>query len=767
MRRRVAVTGLGVICGAGKTAETFGKALAEGTRGFSKLTVPHIAYLKADHAALVGDFSVFPEDEALAAGLDRYIQLALYAGRSALCHAGLNAPLGARAGVVLGTCSGGMLSTEKQAQDRLLGIENLSEIDYLSARYYGAARALAALSGASGPTATVVTACAAGTGASAHGADLIRAGMCDAVLVGGADSFALTTLVGFDGLKAVCEGMCAPFSENIGLNLGEGAAVLVLESFERAAARGATIYAELLGSGLSNDAYHATSPDPSGKGQIAAMARALEDAGISPERVDYVNAHGTGTRANDSVESRAVSRLLGERAASVPMSSTKSMIGHCLGAAGALEAAAVILAARSGILPPTSGFTGAREGCTLDYVPDAGRPFDGSVCLSNSFGFGGNNACLVLDTNPSPQGLQTQIEQTKTPRIVLTGWGAIHPLGMDRPETEPHPKTSITEVPRIPGAAPDSVALVPELDFRRVDRRLDVRNMDRCAKYLTAAARLALEHAELAVRPNIASEIGLVVGQSFGPSEAEAVHVRGVLENDFRLDRVDAFPYVVQNEAAGNAARALLLKGHSTVFSTGWGAGLAALVGAAIGLACGHSRCIVAAAADEVSERVLSDGRAAGIYGESAAVPGEGAAAAVLETLENVSARKSNIYAELLGFGAASDTRSELGQCITGDSATAALSEAIRRAGISGTDVRWTATSKDMGPVSHLEEAALSALCPQAAPLSVDPGLGFAEASLSLLQLCRAVRSASSGEIIAGLSLSREGVAYAAIVRRG
>lgn len=765
MKLRVAVTGLGVICGAADSLQTFASALKHGKRGFSKLTDPRAAHLKADHAALVDVVSLSPEDECFVGNMDRFVRLALFALRQAVVDAGLVTPLGPRAAIVLGTCSGGMRSTELQIENRLRGIETLSALDYFSARYYSGAKVLANVVGASGPTATVVTACAAGTGAAAHGVDLIRTGLCDIALVGGSDSFALSTLVGFDALKAVCEGMCSPFSENIGLNLGEGSGFLVLERLDWAKERGASVIGEILGSGLSNDAYHATSPDPSGKGQTAAMTRALANAGIGADRVDYVNAHGTGTRANDAVESRAVARILNERSAAVPVSSTKSMIGHCLGAAGALEAAAVLIAAQAGTIPPTAGFTVPREGCSLDYVSDCNRPFNGSIVLSNSFGFGGSNACLVLDTKPNLH--RSDPPQLNRLRPVITGWGAIHPLGCERMGMLNETKLGIAEMTRLPMATAKQVALVPEVDARTIDRRLDFKNMDLCSKYLTAAARLALEHAQIPMRPNVTAEIGMVVGASFGPGAAEAAHVEGVLENRYRLDRVDAFPYVVQNETAGHAARALLLKGHNTVFSTGWGAGLAALTGGAAALQCGHGDTLIAAAADEVTERFFRDAQAANIYGSSASVVmGEGAAAVVLESREAAERRNASIFGEILGYGAATDITGDVLECITSDSAIAALSQALDRAGRCGREVRWAAYSYENGPLSHLEGEAVRKVCPAAQPVTAALGLGFSEAALCLIQLNRALQLASEGDVIAALSISREGLAYAVVVER-
>lgn len=763
MKRRIAVTGIGLICGVASSADKLAEALKEGKNGFTELTDPRLAHLKADHAALVKEICLSAKDEALTRDMDRVVRLSVFALRQALTHAGLTAPLGPRAATVLGTCSGGMLSTEKQFENKQNGSFALTEPDYFSARYYSAAKTAALAAGASGPTAAVVTACAAGTGAISYGADLIRAGLCDVSLAGGADTFAVSTLIGFDALKAVCKGVCTPFSENIGLNLGEGAGFLVLESMEHARRRGATVLGEILGSGLSNDAYHATSPDPSGKGQTAAVERALLDAGVEYHQIDYISAHGTGTRANDAVESRAIARLLKEKSDKTPISSTKSMIGHCLGAAGALEAAAVLVAAREKVLPPTAGFTVPREGCSLDYVPELGRPMGDSIVLSNSFGFGGNNACLVLSTGSNPEA---PVEKKETPamRPVITGTGTVHALGLGRETLDDDSRTGITRVTRFQTTDERADAgFVPNIDFREVDRRLDLRHMDLCSKYLTVASRLALKNADIPIKPSATANIGMVSGLSFGPSVAEAAHVQSVIENNWKLGRVDSFPYVVQNGTAGHAARALLLKGHNTVLSTGRGAGLAALVSAASAVELGHAQTLAAAASDELSERSFGDARAAGIYGDRT-VPGEGAAAFVVESKEAASVRGANVCAEIIGYGAATDVENRV--CITKDSALSALTSAVERAGIHGSDIRRIAVLGTDCVVGALEEEAAKETCPRAERISAARQIGVPEASLCLINLDRALYLSSPGDAVAGLSLSREGLAHAVILRR-
>jgi 3-oxoacyl-(acyl-carrier-protein) synthase len=260
--------------------------------------------------------------------------------------------------------------------------------------------------GATGPLTTISTACASGTQAIGNGLDLIRSGKVDMVIVGGVDCLIRKeVLAAFDVMTAVARNYQAapgqasrPFDANrAGFVMSEGAGVLILESLAHAQARKARIYAEISGQGASSDAAHIASPEAEGLGAQKAMRWALQDAAIDPDQVDYINAHGTGTKLNDSTETKAIKQVFGQRAYEIPISSTKSMIGHSMGASGALEAIACIMAIKDGIVPPTINYETSDPDCDLDYVPNTSRQATVHIALSNSFGFGGQNACLVLN----------------------------------------------------------------------------------------------------------------------------------------------------------------------------------------------------------------------------------------------------------------------------------------------------------------------------------------------------------------------------------
>jgi nodulation protein E len=306
-------------------------------------------------------------------------------------------PLRQRTAVVTGSCLGGQITEEEGYIDLFArGRARMHPFSIPRAMANAGASAIAMEMGLRGPALTISTACSSSNHALGQALTLVRHGAAEVALAGGSEApFCRGHLKAWEALRAVSPDTCRPFSrDRSGLVLGEGGAILVLEELGRARARGARIYAELAGAGMSADAFHLTQPSP--EGAAAAISAALADAGMAPEEVGYVNAHGTGTTANDPAETRALRIALGEHAARVAVSSTKSMHGHALGAAGALEAVATVLALEQGTLPPTANFTTPDPECDLDVIPNTARPTAVGAALSNSFAFGGLNAVLAF-----------------------------------------------------------------------------------------------------------------------------------------------------------------------------------------------------------------------------------------------------------------------------------------------------------------------------------------------------------------------------------
>lgn len=406
--KRVVITGMGVITPIGHQVDIFWEKLTSGTSGISKIDHMDVSEYKTGIAGVVRDF-----DAEAAVGrrevrrMDRYCQFAVAAAKQALEDANLeiNANNEERVGVYIGSGIGGihtMLDNYRTLLSRGPGRVSPTVVPMMIANM--AAAQVSILYGAKGPSLAPVTACATGNNAIGEAFKLIQRGGADAVIAGGAEATVIDlALAGFGNATALStrggapEQASRPFdAQRDGFVAAEGAGVLVLESLEHAERRGARIHAELVGYGSTSDAYHIVATDPEGSGAYRAMRDALADAGLAADELDTINAHATSTPAGDLSETLAIKRLLGRRAYDVPISANKSMLGHMLGAAGGVEAVALIKTLQDGIIPPTINLDNPDPQCDLDYVPHVARRAELQYGLSSSFGFGGHNAVLVF-----------------------------------------------------------------------------------------------------------------------------------------------------------------------------------------------------------------------------------------------------------------------------------------------------------------------------------------------------------------------------------
>jgi 3-oxoacyl-[acyl-carrier-protein] synthase II len=398
----IVITGLGVTSAFGPDCAAFLAGLRRGQTAIGPLSRFDGSGSRSELVGQAPD-PVFPSSFVVPAQASRPDQFGLQATLAAIVDAGLSATALHRAAVSFGTGVGGAEHTEGYLRT-LLQKQGLPPASLLVAHQPAAVTDLVARAiGSQGPRATFMTACSSSALAISQGRDLILLGQADVAICGGAEGLCPLTTAGFSALRATSPEHCRPFDrDRKGLNLGEGAAVVILESAEHARRRGARVYARLIGTGLSCDAYHMTAPQPQGEGALQAMRAACRDAGLSVDAIGYINAHGTGTPHNDAAESAAMRSLLGERVAQVPVSSIKSLVGHTLGAAGAIEAVASVLSIVHGFLPPTAQLAvpdpafhveGAPD---FDFIQGASRSQPCEVVLSNSFAFGGNNAALLF-----------------------------------------------------------------------------------------------------------------------------------------------------------------------------------------------------------------------------------------------------------------------------------------------------------------------------------------------------------------------------------
>jgi nodulation protein E len=394
--RRVAVTGIGVVSPFGDTFGDFWTGMAAGKSAIRPMTLVPPGSLRFPNAAEATQFDPLRHfDEKEAGFLDRFAQFAVVAAREAVKASGLTID-GRRCAIITGSCSGGQTTEDVNFHSFYALKGRVSPLTIPMVMANAGASRISLEFGITGPVFTISTACSSSNHAIGQAFSMVRNGVVEMAITGGSEApFSLGFLKSWEAMRVVSPDTCRPFSrDRRGLILGEGAAMLVLEPLEAARARGAQVWGEIAGFGMSSDAHHLTQPLASGA--ALAMRTALSDAGAEPEAIGYINAHGTGTQANDATEVEAIRAVFGSHVEKLPISSTKSMHGHALGAAGALEAAATLAAMRGGLIPPTANFTEPDPACDLDVVPNHTREVEFQWAMSNSFAFGGLNAVLIF-----------------------------------------------------------------------------------------------------------------------------------------------------------------------------------------------------------------------------------------------------------------------------------------------------------------------------------------------------------------------------------
>lgn len=398
--RRVAITGLGAFCAIGRNTADFWASLAAGQSGIHPIQCVDMSDVRFKNGAEISDYTYSPYFSAKQSDvIDRFAQFALIAAREAIAQAHIEwtDTLRESTVIVTGSCTGGQLTEDIGFWD-LYGLKKtrVNPVTIPRTMSNAGASFISMKYGITGPAWTVSTACSSSAHAIGQAFWMVRNGQSELAITGGSEApFSYAFLKAWEAMRVVSPDTCRPFSlDRSGMVLGEGAAMLVLEPMDAARARGATIFGEICGFGMSSDASHITVPSPAGAAR--ALRVALRDAAIDPHQVGYVNAHGTATRVNDTSETQALREVFGTHLDHLPVSSTKSMHGHTLGAAGAIEAVATVCAIRHGVLPPTANFSERDPDCNLDPIPNLARPAAVGYALSNSFAFGGLNAVLAF-----------------------------------------------------------------------------------------------------------------------------------------------------------------------------------------------------------------------------------------------------------------------------------------------------------------------------------------------------------------------------------
>jgi 3-oxoacyl-[acyl-carrier-protein] synthase II len=703
--RRVLICGLGAVTSQGPTAEHLWEGVREG-----RVAIRPVQQLSMDgyRTRLGGEVldREAPEHEYRrpAGAREPAIDFALRAAEEALADAGA-ATAGVapeRFGVVIGTCNAGLGSGRQWYASRLAG-EPADPKLLLLLGPQAIAEALASALELRGPCLSVNTACAAGAHALGQAADLIRSGRADAVLAGGSDAFSDVLFSGFNSLESLSPEPAAPYSrDRQGLSLGEGAGMLVLLADDLARAAGAHPRAEILGYGTSADGYHQTAPHPEGEGAARAIRAALDAAGVTPADVGYVNTHGTGTPKNDVAETRANRRALGEAARCAALSSTKSMVGHLLGAAGAVEGIVTVRALEEQIAPPTAGYATPDPECDLDYVPNAARPMSTDVAVSNNFAFGGANASLVI----ARPGRRAAPPVPAGERVVVTGIGALTPAGCD------HDALWRAWRERRCCVAPEDGVLVGRipLDVREAMPARERRRLDRLGLLAVLASRFALEDADLAIDEHNRHRVGVVIGTGAGPLESIERFTRAILEDGPSAASPATFPNTVYNAAGGQVSMHIGAVGPATTVTAGHAAGAAALCNGAEMISRGRADATLVVGADALTDAVLAGYRELGVLADAAGQGGfalaEAGVALLLESLSSATARGARIYGEVREHTVSCDSLGIGNIDPDGDGAERAMRDVLERAGIATRDVRRVWSGATGHPIADRAERA-------------------------------------------------------------
>ncbi|QHT61955.1 3-oxoacyl-ACP synthase [Paenibacillus lycopersici] len=650
-QQRVAITGMGILCALGGQFDSVLSAMRAGTTGIGPVTrFPTERFHCGIGAELREDAAGAFFNAEQRRRYDRCAQYAIIAADRALQDSCLepNGALtkGRRVGAALGTCNGGILSLEEQWT-----VTDLDEQKTARYPFYQQGDDVASYFGLNGPVTTIHTACAASGNAIGFAYDMIRWGHADAMLAGGSDPLSHAVFSGFNVLRALNPVPASPFASRFGLSLGEGAAFVVLEPLDRALQRGANIYAELCGYGLSNDAYHETAPDPEGRGIQAAVAMALRLSGAASSQIGYVNAHGTGTQANDQAEIKGLRRVFGDELGSVPLSSSKAYFGHTLGAAAAIELTTSLYAIRHGLLPATLHYDEPREGCEgLHVIANDMREGRPAYMLNNNSAFGGHNASIVARTGLADDAACDPMPYDANRRIGIVGIGAV--LGGET--------TAAADLP--PGACSFSLKA---FDASKYERR-----MNRLCQFSIGAVQTVLDAAgwndagdgggsrdgggsgDSDNDDPAGKEIGFVYGTARGSTESIGKFLHSVFAGGPEFASSIHFPYTVINSIAGKTAEKLALRGFSSSLSSGGAEGILAAASACGSIRSGVHRRFVIAAGEEWSP--LSDriDRAKGLT-DSRYHKLEGSVCLALTAMDDAMGQGLPVIAELKGCGMA------------------------------------------------------------------------------------------------------------------
>lgn len=648
---RCVVTGLGMINSVGNSVDECWDSVLKSQRGIDHTTSVDTKDCYADYAGEVKDKKInsLPHE----GNPDRSVLFALKAAREALNDSSLTDFGGdERVSVIMGSCVGGVVSIEHYYT------KGKDKEDIVKMPISSIANAVAESCHAGGVVTNVANACAAGTISIAYASDLIRAGKADVVIAGGSDAFSSVPYSGFLALHALDEEPCSPFNHSKGITLGEGAGAVIVESYEHAVKRGAKIYCEVLGSGVSSDAHHITAPRPDGEGQMNAIRSAIKNSELSPEDIGYINAHGTGTAKNDQAEFLSLHTIFDEVGATPSVSSTKGLTGHCLGAAGAIEAVFAIKALKENIVPPTVGFSDEdvvnlnEKAGNLDFCYNEVKEKQLKAVMNNSFAFGGNNASIIFAKDKG--GISSDYEKKN---IAITGIGIVSPLGNGVEKyVDTYNAGTVVESGSVR-------SFVSTEDYNPLGLKMAFyRKLDNFSQIQAVSGMYALKDASYTVTEENATRTGIVVGTSEGALGPGCDFEMLIAEQGNAHGSAFKFPNTVYNAAGGYLSICSGIKGYNVTVTNGAQAGLQSFAYSINVLRNGWADAMLATGSDENSDIIEELYKGLGYVSDDFAAPyskkdgfalSDGSVSVLLETESSAKARGADVYCRIAGYGMA------------------------------------------------------------------------------------------------------------------
>lgn len=790
-RKRVVITGMGILSSLADNIADFRQALLAKKNGIADSARFSKWFANARAAEMLHKIHCPELSEEIVASLDNAALWAYKVGKEALEQAELAANRACleEMGMIVGVSSAGTEAFLPLFEQRIQDFSLRKAL--FSGSFSSCCSSASTLLGLKGGVELVATACTASPNAVGMAFDYIQNGKSKAMLAVGTEPIYLPTFAGFYALNVMHPQSCSPFSGHSGMSIGEGAGAIVLEEYEHAVARGATIFGEILSYATSCDAYHETGPDPRASGAVQVMQKAMANAGVKPEQIDYVNAHGTGTEANDQIETLAMKKVF-SGAENLLISSTKSYFGHNIGAAGIVELIACLVTLPEKKVLPTLSFSQARPNCDLDYVPNEFRKKDINIFMNNNYAFGGNNCCMIVSTKPCSVPLTSY----EAKRVAITGVGAVSAIGHTLNEILHYihegdssvelsgvvfPDDTLNEAKELLGvlAKTNQFADIfggeyqeeeykqPEteenfktyqvkgLEPRKHLRRYDPRKATRGGTFALLALSETLHMAKRKIKRD-GDDLGMVLGMARGPQETTYKYLQS-LKPDPRKVRTSEFPGSLMNSITTFCGISEGVKGYTTTLATGENAALGALTYGYEIVRQQLQPQVVIGGADEyfpsmslymdaVTNKIhmMSDPADYQIYGKEAQgyVPGEGACMMLLEDPQSAVARGAEVLAEIAGYGkACSNTYFDVTQV---EEKSAAMSMAITRAladaGITSKEIDLVCGTSNGSEVNSMIETnaiytSFNCLNPHVPVVNYNAFFGFVASSAGLLNL--------------------------------